>query len=256
MNYLFCFFVFLTCFSDIEANSFVYSIDHNITTTSKTIKSIKQTSTVSLKLNDITGIRVYNLNKEILTVVPVSSVYLECYDSANCLPLENRSMSMYERDMLSLYISFVNACGKTNIDSEFGLGLIRSKDSENTMGMYSENYNSVLVDKAFWVRLTYGNNFNHVYDHTTDIQRVIALLELACHERSHYDKPNWSHTYAHSNEFQVNYNTIYHRAIRNLYMYEDLYNHILYNNNHSSLYALWIFLLILFLIVFWSWFVY
>ena len=42
----------------------MYSIDHNITTTSKTIKSIKQTSTVSLKLNDITGIRVYNLNKE------------------------------------------------------------------------------------------------------------------------------------------------------------------------------------------------
>ena len=95
-----------------------------------------------------------------------------------------------------------------------------------------------------------------MYDHANVIQRIIALLELSCHERSHYDKPNWSHTYAHSNEFQINYNSIYHRAIRNLHAYESLYHHIHGNHFASPIDVLWIFFLIILIVLSWSWLIY
>tara|TARA_B100000902_G_scaffold399655_1_gene471611 strand:+ start:2608 stop:3327 length:720 start_codon:yes stop_codon:yes gene_type:complete len=232
----------------------IYSIDKNITFGKVPEPISNSINKEANRVFAIADIPVYNLNKAIIKRIPSSSIFVECFDI--CLPKENITLSVYERDMLSLYASFINSCGVDNIMEDYGLGLLRSRDSENIYGMYSEGYNSVLSGKAFSIRLSKGNNFNYVYDHANVIQRIIALLELSCHERSHYDKPNWSHTYAHSNEFQVNYNSIYHRAIRNLHAYESLYHHIHGNHFASPIDVLWIFFLIILIVLSWSWLIY
>ena len=262
--------VCLCCFLQVaiadKNNLLVYSVeietlrynDSSPNSNSNSVDSVYNEKVVFLSLDDASfeGIPVYDLNLRVVKRIPSSSVYISCYNGdSSCLEKENNTLSTYEYDMLSLYASYINSCGTSNIEEEYGLGLIRSKDTENIMGMYSEGYNSILPKKAFHIRLTTGNLFSHVYDHPRVVARIIALLELSCHERSHYDKPIWSHSYAHSNEFQTNYNTIYHRAIRNLHKFESLYHHINGNYLHNVADVVWIFVLIIFLVLAWSFFV-
>ncbi len=261
-------FLFSFLFLESQSKSLVYRVDINVVFNvsnpnlnsidnkvdqSGDIKSDVPLAGFLLDDKSFKGIPVYDLNLNLIKTIPSSSVYITCY-LPKCLDNENKTLSVYERDMLTLYASFINSCGTTNIDEDFGLGLIRSHDTENIMGMYSEGYNAILPGKAFHVRLTIGNLFSHVYDHPRLLARIVAFLELACHERSHYDKPNWNHVYAHSNEFQTNYNTIYHRAIRNLHSFESLYHHVHGNYYNNVADVLWIFLLIIFLILTWSFF--
>ena len=268
---MFFFFFFLIClglslFNFVDAKeTLVYAVDlntvkyynnsnptFNSNTESKISKKI-----VPLNLDDkFSRHSVYDLNLVRIKTIPSSSIYISCYNGdLACLKTENKTLSTYEYDMLSLYASYINSCGTTNIAEDYGLGLIRSMDTENIMGMYTEGFNSILPNKAFHVRLTTGNLFSHVYDHPRLVARIVALLELACHERSHYDKPNWSHTYAHSNEFQTNYNSIFHRAIRNLHSFESLYYHIHATPLHHVADVVWIFLLIIVFVLSWSVFV-
>ena len=273
MNYCSFFFSFLIClrlllFDIVDAKeTLVYSIDldtvkyynnSNPNLNSNFKEDYPQKVVLPLLLDDPSygGIPVYDLNLVLIKTIPSSSIYISCYrGDLQCLESENKTLSTYEHDMLSLYASFINSCGTTNIEEDYGLGLIRSMDTENIMGMYSEGFNTILPNKAFHIRLTTGNLYSHVYDHPRLVARIVALLELACHERSHYDKPNWSHTYAHSNEFQTNYNSIFHRAIRNLHSFESLYHHIHANHLHRVADVVWIFVLIIFIVLAWSVFV-
>ena len=149
----------------------------------------------------------------------IDDVVVECYDasSGDC----DYTLTEYDKRMLSLYASFIENSGDDLMDVPYSLGLLRDKDSEYTMGMYSTNYGGTANSVAYWLRLHF-NDGSKVYDHETSLAKVLAVLELSVHERAH-------HTYAggHDNTWQVYYNSYYHRAIRNVDQYTKLAEQIL-----------------------------
>jgi hypothetical protein len=158
--------------------------------------------------------------KEVKTV---SDIYVECYDYNDC------DYTLTEKDLayLTLYASFIDNSGFTSISEEFSLGLIRSKYSQSLMGMYTEGFTETTNHKAFWIRLWKGgrtaSGSEHLYDQLgSDVAKTVAVLELAVHERSHYDKPNFDSAASHCSEFQVNYNSLIQRAYRSLHKYEHI----------------------------------
>ena len=152
-----------------------------------------------------------------------SDVYVECYDYNDC------SYQLTEQDIayLSLYASFIDNSGFGSVPEEFSLGLIRGKYSQNLMGMYTEGFTETTNHKAFWIRLWKGGKTSsgseHLYDDLqTNVAKTVALLELAVHERSHYDVPTFSSGDGHCSSFQVNYNSLIQRSYRYLHDYEHL----------------------------------
>ncbi len=179
-----------------------------------------EVSEVSLKAaqessSEFVVVKDFNLK----SVRVIDDVVVECFDasSGDC----DYTLTEYDKRMLSLYASFIENSGDDLMDVPYSLGLLRDKDSEYTMGMYSTNYGGTANSVAYWLRLHF-NDGSKVYDHDTSLAKVLAVLELSVHERAH-------HTYAggHDDTWQVYYNTYYHRAVRNLDQYTKLAEHIL-----------------------------
>lgn len=169
-------------------------------------------------------VKIYDLDGKEKRIV--SDVYVECYDTDDC------SYQLTQQDIayLSLYASFIDNSGFGPVSEEFSLGLIRGKYSQNLMGMYTEGFTQTTNHKAFWIRLWQGGKTSsgaeHLYDDlSTNVAKTVALLELAVHERSHYDVPTFSSGDGHCSSFQVNYNSLIQRTYRNLDKYEHLTTH-------------------------------
>ena len=96
------------------------------------------------------------------TIRTIDDIVVECYDAVagDC----DYTLSSYEKKMLSLYASIIENVGDDLMDREYSLGLLRDKNSENTMGMYSTNYGGTLHQTAYWIRLKW-NDGSKVHDH-------------------------------------------------------------------------------------------
>ena len=184
----------------------------------------------------------FNLN----TIKVIDNIVTECYDASSndC----DYTLTDYDRRMLSLYVSVIENCGDALMDVEYSLGLLRDKDSENVMGMYA--YGGTWAGSehkiSYWIRL-HWNDGTQVHDHKTSLSKFLAVLELAVHERAHHEYKG-----SHDNFWQMVYNTIYGRAIRNLDKYVALAENILgepidcaNKEEESTLTVLWIVVIVL-----------
>lgn len=160
-------------------------------------------------------IPVYDLNN--LQLKLIDDVFIECYEYNDC----EYELSEDDRRELSLYASFIDSSGTLPIDTPYSLGLIRSKYSENVLGMYTQGFSELNNQIGFWIRLSDNNN-NRLYTKWNNEKKTVALLDLAVHERSHYDQPTYNNNAAHCDAFQSNYNYIFQRAARQFDLYKLL----------------------------------
>lgn len=159
-------------------------------------------------------IPVYDLNQNIIRYI--NEVYVECYDVDDC----DYTLTQLDVNYLSLYASYIENSGYSKMNTNYALGLLRSKNSENVMGMYTLDYHVLNNYIGFWIRLQ--RHGKHVYNGKEGHGRSVAVLEMAIHERSHHDAPSFSNGKAHCDDFQVNYNTLIQRSTNELDKYHDL----------------------------------
>ena len=158
-----------------------------------------------------------NLN----TIKVIDDIVTECFDAStnDC----DYTLTDYDRRMLSLYVSIIENCGDTLMNVDYSLGILRDKDNEGVMGMYA--YGGTWAGSqhsiSYWIRLQW-NDGSKIHDHDTTLARVLSVLELAVHERAHHEYKG-----SHDNYWQMVYNTLYGRAIRNLDKYIALAENIL-----------------------------
>lgn len=159
-------------------------------------------------------IPVYDLNKNIIRYV--TEVYVECYDKDDC----DYTLTQLDVKYLSLYASYIENSGLSKMNTNYALGLLRNKNYQNVMGMYTLDYQVLNNYIGFWIRLQrYGK---HVYNGKDGYGRSMAVLEMAVHERSHHDAPSFSDGKAHCDDFQVNYNTLIQKCTNDLDKFHDL----------------------------------
>lgn len=162
-------------------------------------------------------IPVYDLNN--LQIKLIEDVFIECYEYNDC----EYDLTEDDRRELSLYASFIDSSGITAIGVPYSLGLIRSKYSENVLGMYTQGFSELNNQIGFWIRLADNDN-NRLYTRWNNEKKTVALLDLAVHERSHYDQPTYNNNAAHCDAFQSNYNYLFQRAARQFDLYKLLTN--------------------------------
>ncbi len=65
--------------------------------------------------------------------------------------------------------------------------VLRDKTKENVVGQFTKSWYSdgTLAHMAFWIRLE--RNKKMIYEEYDNTQLTVAMLELAVHERAHYD---------------------------------------------------------------------
>ena len=197
----------------------IYEVDRKKSTHRyETLPVHSEASTKAAEESSSAYIVVKDLNLK--TIRTVDDVVVECYNvvAGDC----DYTLTDYDKKMLSLYASIIENVGDDLMDRSYSLGLLRDKNYENTMGMYSTNYGGTQYQTAFWMRL-HWNDKTKVHDHKTSFAKFLALLELSVHERAHHEVPSSGH----GDGFQIVYNTQYHRSIRNLDHYSRLAEHIL-----------------------------
>ena len=170
------------------------------------------------------SIPVYDLNGKLLK--NINDVYVECYEHDDC----SYQLTASDIAYLSLYASFIDNSGFQPIAEPYSLGLIRGKHTQGLMGMYTEGFTVTQNHKAFWIRLWKGgktrSGSEHLFEQLgTNIAKTVALLELAVHERSHYDVPVFDSDAGHCSSFQVNYNSLIQRSYKSLNAYDHLLTH-------------------------------
>ena len=153
------------------------------------------------------------------TIRVVDDIVVECYEAGDC----DYTLTSYDKRMLSLYASVIENCADDIMDVPYSLGILRDKDSEYTMGLYAYggSYGGSSNDVSYWIRL-HWNDGSRVHDHPTSLSKMLAVMELAVHERAHHE-----YSGGHDNVWQVVYNTFFGRAIRNLDKYSALAENIL-----------------------------
>ena len=160
-------------------------------------------------------IPVYDLNN--LQIKLIDDIFIECYEYNDC----EYELTDDDRRELSLYASYIDTSGIASIDEPYSLGLIRSKFSENVLGMYTQGFSELNNQIGFWIRLSDNDN-NRLYTQWNNEKKAIALLDLAVHERSHYDQPTYNNNAAHCDAFQSNYNFLFQRVARKFDLYKML----------------------------------
>ena len=175
-------------------------------------------------------IPVYALDGKLIRYV--NEVYVECYTDNDC----DYVLTQKDIQYLSLYASFIEA--HSPLSTSYALGLLRNKNNQNIMGMYTLDYHVLNNYIGFWVRLErYGS---HVYNDKVSYARTLSLLELAIHERSHHDAPTYNANMAHCDEFQVNYNSLIQYAANDIDKYNALSESILHGIEPEEEFPVWV----------------
>lgn len=239
--YLFFFFSFscLQCSVALTSKDIAYDIDGSKVFKFDTLPTHKSIDIKPFESSTSDIIVVKDLAGNNIRVV--DDILAECYDVDDC----EYSLTEYDRNMLTMYASFIDNCGIGVVSDSYSLGLIRDKNYPNVMGMYSIGRSDFKNKYAFWIRL-YRNDGTKIWDHDTETSLAMAILELAVHERSHYDVANTVD--AHGNSFQTNYNTLFHRSLRNLKYYESFTHRVLVPDDMLS-YTSGILMVVFFLVV-------
>lgn len=177
-----------------------------------------------------------------LDLVKIKEIYeidIECYDIDNC-PQE---LSDKEIKLLTLYASMVEICGKDSIKDLYSIGLIRALDNENLMGRFSKTYNQLTgaTEKmSFWIRLTTGIGRNQIFVHDDlgDYALTVSILEMAIHERSHYDVTSYNPQEGHCDGYQAWYNSLMQDAVHKLDKYKRLTDFIMGTADNTNWYII------------------
>lgn len=157
-------------------------------------------------------IALYDLDRR--RVGSVSRVLVDCYEANDC----EYTITPRDENILSAYGSMINQLGGNGVAQSFDLGIIRARDEEYTVGRFTISSDGGI---AFWIRLK-DNNHAEVYQQQDSLVMMLSILELAAHERAHYEVP-----YAgHCDSFQATYNVIVNNAIKRVRDYEKLTYHI------------------------------
>lgn len=177
-----------------------------------------------------------------LDLVKIKEIYeidIECYDIDNC-PQE---LSDKEIKLLTVYASMVEICGKDAINDLYSIGLIRALDNENLMGRFSKSYNQltgVTEKMSFWIRLStgIGRNQMFVHDDLGDYALTVSILEMAIHERSHYDVTSYNPQEGHCDGYQAWYNSLMQDAVHKLDKYKRLTDFIMGTADNTNWYII------------------
>lgn len=177
-----------------------------------------------------------------LDLVKIKEIYeidIECYDIDNC-PQE---LSDKEMKLLTVYASMVEICGKDAINDLYSIGLIRALDNENLMGRFSKSYNQltgVTEKMSFWIRLStgIGRNQMFVHDDLGDYALTVSILEMAIHERSHYDVTSYNPQEGHCDGYQAWYNSLMQDAVHKLDKYKRLTDFIMGTADNTNWYII------------------
>lgn len=194
-----------------------YTVDRKAFHRYSTLPSHTEVSTLAAESGTSEFVVVQDLNLK--TVRVVDDIVVECYTVNDC----DYTLTDYDKRMLSLYASVIENCADNIMDTSYSLGILRDKDSEYTMGLYAYggSYGGSSNDVSYWIRL-HWNDGSRVHDHPSSLSKMLAVMELAVHERAHHE-----YTGGHDNTWQIIYNTYFGRAIRNLDKYSALAENIL-----------------------------
>ena len=194
-----------------------YRVDSKAFHRYNTLPSHTEVSTAEAESGSSEFVAVKDLSLKTIRVV--DDIVVECYEAGDC----DYTLTAYDKRMLSLYASVIESSGDDIMDTPYSLGILRDKDSEYTMGLYAYggSYGGSSNDVSYWIRL-HWNDGSRVHDHPSSLSKMLAVMELAVHERAHHQ-----YTGGHDNAWQVIYNTYFGRAIRNLDKYSALAENIL-----------------------------
>ena len=165
--------------------------------------------------NYIDPIPVYD--KDGHKIKEVYEVYVECYEVLDCA----YELTAADRHELSLYASMIESSGDDRITAGYSLGLIRSKDTTNILGMFTQGFSVLSNNYGFWIRLEDASQ-QRIYTNLNVVSKTMALLDLSVHERSHFDEPTYETGKSHCDAFQANYNHLFQRASREITSYVAL----------------------------------
>ena len=168
----------------------------------------------------VAPILVYNLEGSVTK--SVNDVFVECYDYNDC----HYQLTTSDRQELSLYASFIENSGVAPVNKPYSLGIIRSRYTTNVLGMYTEGFSQLDNQIGFWIRLVDSDN-KRMYTTLSLEEKIIALLDLGVHERSHFDQPTYNANAAHCDNFQSNYNYLFQITARKFQEYKSLTKHIM-----------------------------
>lgn len=194
-----------------------YKVDRKAFHRYSTLPSHQEVSTAAAESGSSEFVAVKDLSLKTIRVV--DDIVVECYEAGDC----DYTLTDYDKRMLSLYASVIESSGDDIMDTPYSLGILRSKNSEYTMGLYAYggSYGGSSNDVSYWIRL-HWNDGSRVHDHPSSLSKMLAVMELAVHERAHHE-----YSGGHDNVWQVVYNTFFGRAIRNLDKYSALAENIL-----------------------------
>lgn len=194
-----------------------YRVDRKAFHRYDTLPFHQEVSTAAAETGSSEFVVVKDLSMKSIRVV--DDIVVECYEAGDC----DYTLTDYDKRMLSLYASVIENCADDIMDVPYSLGILRDKDSEYTMGLYAYggSYGGSSNDVSYWIRL-HWNDGSRVHDHPTSLSKMLAVMELAVHERAHHE-----YSGGHDNVWQVVYNTFFGRAIRNLDKYSALAENIL-----------------------------
>lgn len=194
-----------------------YKVDRKAFHRYNTLPSHQEVSTAAAESGSSEFVAVKDLSLKTIRVV--DDIVVECYEAGDC----DYTLTDYDKRMLSLYASVIESSGDDIMDVPYSLGILRDKNSEYTMGLYAYggSYGGSSNDVSYWIRL-HWNDGSRVHDHPSSLSKMLAVMELAVHERAHHQ-----YNGGHDNVWQVIYNTYFGRAIRNLDKYSALTENIL-----------------------------
>lgn len=213
-----------------------------------------------LMLNDAVKdhINVFDLNLHI--VKSISDISIECYDVAECQNGVAYTLTERDKMLLSLYASMVESSGMMSIHDQYRLGVLRDNRYENIVGAFTKRFDMYgnTEGVTFWIRLK-KNDGTSRYDYKSSemLELTLSVLELACHERAHYDATLYDPSEGHCDNYQAVYNTLISEAISRVREYEHLTRHIVLSNHTSAmvdyLWIVWVLfgLLVVGLLVYW-----
>ena len=166
-------------------------------------------------------INVYNLNGD--RTLTYDQLLVDCVDTC-----DDPDVSTSEIRLLSTYASYVHSFGR--LPSTVDFGLLKDTETTNVYGMFVL-HNDGRVN--FFVR-------HSVFEGLQVDTSYLLLLDIAAHERAHYDNFHKNGEFGHNDQFQREFNSIFWSALQDVSQYKDLYlrnNNTIYEENDDSIIA-------------------
>lgn len=181
---------------------------------------------------------------DLLPIGEISNIQVECYTPDVC---ENDLTNM-ERKLLTLYASMIQASNTVPIDKEYSIGVIRDKNEPYVNGRFTIFHDNSI---SFWIRLMHGDyrNKDYVYDGLESLPLTISIVELALHERAHYDVALHDMNETHCNFYQSVYNYHIQNAARRIEQYHKMTRYIMGRNSYTNMYLVSLTAVVFFLVV-------